>query len=66
MEPADGDTPGQLVRLYIRETGAKLFTARDLRRTWKTLAGAAGISKETRDRLQSHALSDVSSKHYDR
>jgi integrase len=42
------------------------FTARDLRRTWKTLAGDAGISKEMRDRLQNHATSDISSRHYDR
>ena len=28
--------------------------------------GEAGISKELRDRLQGHAMSDVSSKHYDR
>jgi hypothetical protein len=28
--------------------------------------GAAGISKEDRDRFQNHALTDVSSKHYDR
>lgn len=39
---------------------------RDLRRTFKTLAGKAGIPKEIRDRLQNHALQDVSSKHYDR
>jgi integrase len=42
------------------------FTARDLRRTFKTLAGDAGISKEMRDRLQNHAKGDVSSRHYDR
>jgi integrase len=42
------------------------FTPRDLRRTWKTLAGDAGVSKEMRDRLQNHAKSDVSSRHYDR
>jgi hypothetical protein len=42
------------------------FTARDLRRTWKTLAGVAGITKEMRDRLQNHAMGDVSSRHYDR
>lgn len=39
---------------------------RDLRRTFKTLAGKAGVSKEIRDRLQNHALQDVSSKNYDR
>ncbi|MEC3911034.1 tyrosine-type recombinase/integrase [Sphingobium sp. CR2-8] len=41
-------------------------TNRDLRRTWKTLAGQAGIRKEIRDRIQNHALQDVSSKSYDR
>jgi hypothetical protein len=43
-----------------------VVTNRDLRRTWKTLAGKAGLSKEIRDRLQNHALHDVSSKNYDR
>ncbi len=38
-------------------------TNRDLRRTFKTLAGKAGVSKEIRDRLQNHALQDVSSRH---
>lgn len=42
------------------------FTPRDLRRTCKTLMGEVGISKSLRDRLQNHALNDVSSKHYDR
>jgi integrase len=41
-------------------------TNRDLRRTFKTLASKAGVSEEIRDRLQNHALQDVSSKHYDR
>jgi integrase len=44
----------------------KPFVARDIRRTCKTLMGELGISKEIRDRLQNHALNDVSSKHYDR
>jgi integrase len=38
----------------------------DLRRTFKTLAGKAGVPKEIRDRIQNHALQDVSSKNYDR
>ena len=42
------------------------MTNRDLRRTWKTLAGKAGVPKEIRDRLQNHTLQDVSSKSYDR
>jgi integrase len=43
-----------------------MVTNRDLRRTRKTLAGKAGVSKEIRDRLQNHTLQDVSSKNYDR
>ncbi len=42
------------------------FVPRDLRRTWKTRTGEIGLSKEIRDRLQNHALTDVSSQHYDR
>jgi integrase len=50
-----------------RDRGAIPYaTNRDLRRTWKTLTGKAGISKEIRDRIQNHALQDVSSKNYDR
>jgi integrase len=50
-----------------RERGViPIVTNRDLRRTWKTLAGKAGVSKEIRDRLQNHTLQDVSSKSYDR
>ena len=50
-----------------RATGViPIVTNRDLRRTWKTLAGKAGVSKEIRDRIQNHAFHDVSSKSYDR
>lgn len=49
----------------MREWGGGA-SARDLRRTWKTLAGAAGLSKADRDALQNHAAMDVSSRHYDR
>jgi integrase len=60
-------TPNKLCELYANETATERFTPRDLRRTWKTLAGRAGISKEMRDRLQNHVKkSDVSTRHYDR
>jgi integrase len=50
-----------------RERGViPVVTNRDLRRTWKTLAGKAGLSKEIRDRIQNHTLQDVSSRAYDR
>lgn len=55
-----------IVRRYCKRTGAVWFCQRDLRRTWKTLAGSAGISKDDRDRLQNHKKGDVSSRHYDR
>ena len=42
------------------------FTARDLRRTFRTLGGDDGISKEMRDRLQNHVEGGVGAKHYDR
>jgi integrase len=42
------------------------LVSRDIRRTVKTQMGKAGLSKAIRDRLQNHALTDVSSVHYDR
>ncbi|MBF4427867.1 site-specific integrase, partial [Vibrio anguillarum] len=46
--------------------GFDKFVPKDLRRTCKTLMGACRISKEVRDRIQNHALQDVSTRHYDR
>ena len=51
---------------FCKQTGVADFTTRDLRRTWKTLAGVAGISKTDRDLIQNHSNQDVSSRHYDR
>jgi integrase len=51
---------------YSEKSGIRSFIPRDIRRTCKTLMGELGISKSIRDRLQNHALQDVSSKHYDR
>lgn len=65
-KPASYHGADKLIELYLEETGAAHFTPRDLRRTWKTLAGRAGVSKDVRDRLQNHVKGDVSSKHYDR
>ena len=42
------------------------FTARDSRRTWKTLAGSIGIDLELRNRIQGHDMGGVGAKHYDR
>ncbi len=56
----------RLIKNFVEDTGVPHFINRDLRRTFKTLAGAAGLSKDIRDRLQNHTHSDVSSKHYDK
>jgi integrase len=49
-----------------RIESVQAFSPRDLRRTVKTRMGEIGIEKSIRDRIQNHALNDVSSKHYDR
>ena len=57
---------GKQIRKYCATKNIQPFTPRDIRRTFKTLAGAMGISSEMRDRLQNHKIPGVSSKHYDR
>lgn len=42
------------------------FTAGDLRRTVESRLGGAGVSKDVRAQLQSHGLSGVQSRHYDK
>jgi integrase len=67
MEPANYSGIGFVIDRYVELTGAAHFTARDIRRTWKTLAGRAGVSKEMRDKIQNHAQkTDIGSRHYDR
>jgi integrase len=60
------DSLSQSITRYRDATDIRPFIPRDIRRTCKTLMGELGISKSIRDRLQNHALQDVSSKHYDR
>jgi len=71
--PADNNTEhlqvdgfSKAISRLLKKVDIEKFVPRDLRRTFKTLTGKAGISKEIRDRLQNHALQDVSSLHYDR
>ncbi|MGX9417149.1 tyrosine-type recombinase/integrase [Vibrio sp. WJH972] len=66
MKHLDPVNFSKLIRNYCKSTGFRKFVPRDLRRTAKTLMGEIGLSKEIRDRLQNHALNDVSTKHYDR
>jgi len=60
------DSLSQSITRYRDASDIRPFIPRDIRRTCKTLMGELGISKSIRDRLQNHALQDVSSKHYDR
>jgi len=55
-----------LNRATQRVPGAEPFQARDLRRTWKSRAGDAGIPRDMRDMIQQHFKGDTGSKFYDR
>lgn len=61
-----GDTAlNRALRRWCEAHGVELFQPRDLRRTWKSRAGEAGVDRFTRDLIQQHAKSDTGSRHYD-
>ncbi len=61
------NTVGRMARDFCaNRSDIRKFIPRDIRRTVKTAMGRAGIDKSVRDRLQNHAMNDVSSRHYDR
>lgn len=64
--PQNKSTLPQAVLAYCRVSGLLRWTPKDLRRTVKTRMGEVAIQKSIRDRVQNHALVDVSTKHYDR
>lgn len=64
--PQNKSTLPHAVEMYCRQSEMLEWTPKDLRRTVKTRMGEIEISKAVRDRIQNHALTDVSSKHYDR
>lgn len=65
--PTSGTTVAKFIRDYcVDNEKVSPFVPRDIRRTVKTLMGKAGIPKDLRDRIQNHAMLDVSAKHYDR
>jgi integrase len=64
-EPLRLDGYSKAITRLCKQFNMEPFTPKDLRTTFKTLAGMAGLNKEVRDRIQNHALTDVSSKHYD-
>jgi integrase len=66
MEPLRLDGYSKAITRLCQQFNIDSFTPKDLRTTFKTLSGKAGLTKEIRDRIQNHALTDVSTKHYDR
>lgn len=69
MDPSKPVTHSTLYSFLWRQRDrgvVPMVTNRDMRRTFFTLAGAAGVSKEIRSRICNHTQTDVSSVHYDR
>ena len=64
--PRRYDSLTHATRSFVQTSGIVSFSPRDIRRTFKTLAGSLGITLELRNRLQGHAMTDVGSVHYDR
>ena len=54
------------IKRFCEKINVDSFIPRDVRRTFKRLGGQLKITKVIRDRIQHHALLDVSSVHYDR
>lgn len=65
-EPRKADALRQATSRFCIRNDIPSFSPRDLRRTFKTLSGALGLSLEIRNRIQGHAMSDVGSVYYDR
>ncbi len=66
FEPMESPTLSHAIGKLCKRHAIASFQPKDIRRTVKTLMGFCGIRKADRDRFQNHALTDVSSKHYDR
>jgi integrase len=65
-QPWGNTALGHACRACWKRLDMPPWEGRDLRRTWKTLAGEVGLPLDIRNRIQGHGLQDVGSKHYDR
>jgi integrase len=54
------------ISTLMTKKGSEPFGWRDLRRTCETMLASMGISKDLRAQLQSHGLSGVQERHYDK
>ena len=66
LSPLASASIGKAVTRLCQQSSLEHFSPRDLRRTWKTISGMAGIDKSIRDKIQNHSDKDISSIHYDR
>lgn len=57
---------GRAVARWCEANEIEPFQPRDLRRTWKSRTGDAGIERFYRDLIQQHSKGDTGSKFYDR
>jgi integrase len=69
--PIDGSTVAEIVtavsaKMVANNTAREPFQLRDVRRTCETMFAAMGISKDLRSQLQSHGISGVQDRHYDK
>lgn len=64
--PMGKDSAREALQGWAMGAGVAPVKVQDLRRTWKTLAGVAGLTKVERDLLQNHSAGDVSERHYNR
>jgi integrase len=66
VETREFHSLGQALGRLRQRIGMDHFAPRDIRRTFKTLAGECGLSLEIRNRLQGHSMNGVASRHYDK
>ena len=62
----DAPISNNSIYVFFANAGLKNACPRDSRRTFKTLAQAAGIKREILDLIQNHRDGTVASKHYDK
>jgi integrase len=64
-KPAGNDALYHAVVKLFERTCAEPWTPKDIRAKFKTRGGEIGLTKEIRDRVQNHAMTDVSPRYYD-
>jgi integrase len=66
LETVSGAAAAIASRLLKAKKAGAIFQLRDVRRTAETMLAALGVNRDVRAQLQSHGLSGVQDRHYDR